>query len=286
MNPAIRLRKLSEADLTFADALRAQAGWNQTLDDWRRFLTLDGEGCFLAEWNGTPAGTATTTTYGPTLAWIGMVLVQEDYRQRGIGRALLQQCISYLQNCGVRCIKLDATPAGKPVYESLGFRTEWTLARWEGVIEPSHHFGSATQPELWAPTDAERAESLDLSAFGISRQRLLATLARDTGTARVVELGGKLAGYGMMRPGTRAVYLGPIVAESPGIATELIEALFARAGTQRVYWDIPDPNTPAMGLAEKRGFIRQRSLTRMFWGENLATGDPGKQFALAGPELG
>src|SRR4030095_8944740 len=61
MNPAIRLRRLTESDLLFADVLRAQAGWNQTLTDWRRFLRMNPGGCFLAEWGGAPPGTARTT---------------------------------------------------------------------------------------------------------------------------------------------------------------------------------------------------------------------------------
>ena len=81
--------------------------------------------------SSAPAGTATTTFYAPELAWIGMVLVHPDYRRRGIARALLARCIEYLRGRGARCIKLDATPLGKQVYDELGFKDEWTLTRWE-----------------------------------------------------------------------------------------------------------------------------------------------------------
>src|SRR5215510_8173248 len=122
MNPSLHVRCLTQADLPFADSVRATAGWNQTRRDWERFLALEPNGCFLAEWNGAPAGTATTTVYGTELAWIGMVLVHPDYRRRGIGRALLEHCIEHLREREVRCIKLDATPAGKKVYDGLGFK--------------------------------------------------------------------------------------------------------------------------------------------------------------------
>ena len=74
MNSALRLRLLKRADLAFADSVRALAGWNQTMEDWERFLSAEPDGCFLAEWNGASAGTATTTVYERELAWIGMVL--------------------------------------------------------------------------------------------------------------------------------------------------------------------------------------------------------------------
>ena len=64
MNRQLNLRLLTQADLPFADALRALVGWNQTIRDWQRFLALQPDGCFLAEWGGSPAGTATTICYG------------------------------------------------------------------------------------------------------------------------------------------------------------------------------------------------------------------------------
>ena len=93
MNAGLRLRLLTREDLPFADSVRALAGWNQTLADWERFLATAPEGCFLAERNGVPAGTATTIIYNRALAWIGMVLVHPDFRRHGIGRALLERCI-------------------------------------------------------------------------------------------------------------------------------------------------------------------------------------------------
>jgi len=287
MNPAIGLRRLTEADLQFADALRAQAGWNQTPADWQRFLKMNREGCFLAEWNGIPAGTATTTTYGTDVAWIGMVLVDVAYRQRGIGRALLEACIDHLQSRGVHCIKLDATPLGKPVYEALGFQTEWTLARWELAAAISPAAKSTPDIRDWAADDAVRAQELDMAAFGTSRKELLVELARDSRVALVTEASPRgLTGYGLMRAGSQASYLGPIAAESPDAGKALVDALIARCGAEKIYWDIPDSNDAALDWAGKYGFSRQRILTRMFRGENIAIGNPRMQYALAGPEVG
>ena len=287
MNPAIGLRRLTETDLQFADALRAQAGWNQTPADWQRFLKMNREGCFLAEWNGLPAGTATTTTYGTDVAWIGMVLVDEAYRQRGIGRALLEACIDHLQSRGIRCIKLDATPLGKPVYEALGFQTEWTLARWEVTAAISPAAKSTPDLREWAADDAVRAKELDMAAFGTSRTELLVELAKDSQVALVTEASPRgLTGYGLMRAGSQASYLGPIAADSPDAGKALIDALIARCGAERIYWDIPDSNDAALDWAGKYGFARQRTLTRMFRGENVAIGNPLLQYALAGPEVG
>lgn len=320
MSSPLRIRPLTRADLPFADRVRGLAGWNQTLADWERFLATEPDGCFLAEWNGEPAGTATTTVYGPALAWIGMVLVHPDHRRRGIGRALLDHCVDALRRRGVRGIKLDATPAGKMVYDGLGFQAEWTLTRWagpapmgigSGVMEIlKSGFAGPRQPQLdqprleptergpvsrlpcgslrpWQRADLPAVAVLDAAVFGVSRGRLLRALAEQSLAALVLEgQAGQLAGFGVLRPGARAVYLGPVVAVSDSAGLALIETLLARCGGELVFWDIPDANIAAAAWAEQHGFTRQRPLTRMFLGGNAAPGDPCRQFALSGPETG
>jgi ribosomal protein S18 acetylase RimI-like enzyme len=287
VNSPVRLRLLTRADVPFANSLRALAGWNQTTADWNRFLATEPDGCFLAEWNGAPVGTVTTTVYGPELAWIGMLLVHPDYRRRGLGRALLLRCVEYLRGRGLRCIKLDATPAGRAVYRMLGFQDEWTLRRWVGRRTGPSLATSAAGLRPWQTADAALVAPLDAAAFGVSRQRLLAALAQQSLAGLVVESEpGCQAGYGLVRPGSQALYLGPVVAASDAAGIRLVEGLLAQTSGQTVFWDIPDANAAAVAWAEANGFTVQRPLTRMYLGENLASGDPRQQFALAGPEVG
>lgn len=285
MNPSLHIRVLTTADLPFADSVRALAGWNQTLEDWRRFLAMEPEGCFLAEWDGQPVGTATTLRYGSEVAWIGMVLVHPDQRRRGIGKALLHHCIAWLREQQVRCIKLDATPDGKLVYDALGFQDEWTLARWEHPgLSLEKREDEGLRP--WRSGDAPLSAGLDAGAFGVPRVELADALARQSQGFVVESVAGQLSGYGFIRPGSRASYLGPIAAETTEAGRLLVESLLAASGGGRVFWDIPDSNLAAVDWAQQHGFVRQRPLTRMFLGENGAPGDPCRQFALAAPEVG
>jgi len=287
MNTPIRLRLMTRADLPFADSVRASAGWNQTFADWERFLETEPEGCFLAEWNSSPAGTATTTVYGLELGWIGMVLVHPEYRRRGIGRALLERCVEHLRARGVRCIKLDATPLGKQVYDSLGFKDEWTMTRWVCPAAPPQP--AALEPGLRSlrTTDAELIEPLDVAAFGVSRQALRRTLAQHSRCALVLAPSADgIAGYGLLRTGSQALYLGPVVAHSPDAGRLLLDALVDHGAGQRIFLDVPDRNAAAVAWAGERGCTAQRPLTRMFLGENLRPGDENLQFALTGPETG
>lgn len=283
----VRLRVMRQTDLPFADTVRALAGWNQTLDDWRRFLAMEPEGCFLAELRGEPAGTATTIVYRQALAWIGMVLVHPDCRRQGVGTALLKRCIAYLRERGVRSIKLDATPLGKRVYDGLGFKDEWPLARWE---RPGPWPKAAARPDSrireWRESDMALIDRFDAGAFGVSRLRLLRALVPQSRWALVFEAApGEVVGYGLLRTGARACYLGPVAATSTEAGLGLIEALVARCEGKMVFWDIPDRNTAAVEWSRRHGFTLQRPLIRMYLGEN-SPGDPQRQFALAGPEVG
>src|SRR5437764_9593530 len=120
----VEIRLLVEDDLPAALRLKELARWNQTEADWLRLLRLEPRGCFAAAVGGRVVGTATTTTYGRELAWVGMVLVDPEYRRRGIASRLMSAALAYLDDGAVATVKLDATPDGHPVYEKLGFETE------------------------------------------------------------------------------------------------------------------------------------------------------------------
>ena len=134
---------MTRADIPDGMRLKESAGWNQTVADWERFLQAGPDGCFVAlvDTAGVDAkvcGTATTIIYEGKFAWIGMVLVDSDFRGRGIGTGLLKKTIEYLDAKKIPSQKLDATPAGKPIYEKLGFVVEYELERWVLNREPSN----------------------------------------------------------------------------------------------------------------------------------------------------
>jgi GNAT superfamily N-acetyltransferase len=283
----IVLRLMTSADVGAADALRALAGWNQLPKDWERLLAHDPRGCFIAECDGTPLGTATTTSYGKDLAWIGMVLVHPEHRRRGIGRALLRHCLKHLDANGVSCVKLDATPLGKTVYDQLDFHDEWSLTRWHTDKRDGEALFEAGFSELtpWSKQMASWVDELDMAAFGVSRRRMLEALRGQSRSAFVI--GGELnRGYGMLRDGARASYLGPVVASSPDAGLPLVRHLIASSPQKPIFWDIPDANAPAVALARELGFSPQRPLMRMFRGENKHPGNTRFCYAIADPSIG
>jgi predicted N-acetyltransferase YhbS len=279
------LRRLRTDDLAAADQLRVDLGWNQTIADWQRLLALSPEGCFAAEQNGRIVGTCTTTSYGNALAWIGMMMVHPASHEQGIGGALLQCAAGHLRQCRVRCVKLDATPMGQPLYARIGFVSEWSLTRWKhhgspSVAEPEPDYIHPPAKKDWPAIVA-----LDTQVFGAPRGSLLRSMAAGSRRALVYERGGSILGFGLLRDGSRASYLGPIVAR-PGTGDLLVRCLLSGHGDRPVFWDVPDPNQPASLLARQLGFTFLRPLTRMYLGTNLVPADPIGQWAIADPATG
>src|SRR4029077_18041754 len=108
---------MTKTDIPAGMRLKELVGWNQTSDDWKRFLVASPDGCFVAEVDGQGCGTVTTISYEDRFAWIGMVLVDSEKRGRGIGTRLLERAIEHLDRHKIPAIKLDATPQGKALYE-------------------------------------------------------------------------------------------------------------------------------------------------------------------------
>jgi len=268
-------------DLQLGLRLSRQAGWNQIESDWRRFMNLEPEGCFVAELDGCSVGTTTTCIF-ENVAWIAMVLVDEGSRRKGVGTASLKHALDYLEQRQVKTIRLDATSAGQPVYEKLGFVPEYELARFEGTA-PRGSGGPAiveALPELFADMIG-----LDRQMTGTNRAKMLSLLFKEfPENTRILAHHDKIDGFITMRPGANAVQIGPCIANMNAGPALLSDALNRCAG-KAVFVDIPTGNVHAVKIAESSGLQIQRRFTRMCRGERIKD-NPKAIWAGAGPEKG
>lgn len=279
MSPYIRV--MTPADVPAGMRLKYIAGWNQTSEDWARFLNFNPDGCFVAERDERVVGTVTTIVYEGRLAWIGMVLVDPGFRGQGIGTALLRQAIAYLDSRRIPCIKLDATPQGRPLYGRLGFKVEYEIQR--------HMLGRNERPAAasWEAEGFDAIAALDREAFGADRSHLLRSVA-ETAPELVVRArqGESLKGYALGRRGSLADHLGPWIARDEQAARTILGSFLERSGREAVLVDVLLDNRWARTLVNEKGFAFSRSLTRMYRGENSTPGRPDRVCAILGPELG
>lgn len=279
----MNLRLMTSADIAAGMRLKDIAGWNQTSTDWERFLRASPEGCFVAEADGKVVGTATAIIYEGRLAWIGMVLVDPDYRGRGIGTELLEKTIDYLDAHRIPTMKLDATPQGKPIYARLGFAAEYDIERWELRRAAE----AATAPAASAPAGLEEILRVDREIFGADRGDLLRSLDREAPEFTLMTSSpGHLTGYALGRRGSRADHLGPWMARDEASARDLLDRFLRCSGRETVFVDCLKENPCTRQLVRCRGFEFSRPLTRMYRGPNTHPGQPELLCAALGPEFG
>ncbi len=291
MNPgsaSISVRVMTPADIPFADSLRSLAGWNQTARDWAGYLKFAPNGCFIADIDGAPAGTATTILYDGKIGWIGMVLVHPEKRRHGVGNTLLRHAVAWLRSQGAISIKLDATPAGKKVYLPLGFCEEYNLTRFEGNTPTATPRSSGEHDvQAFTANDIPAVSDFDIQAFGVARPTVFSSLiTRSPNLCFVTYDDSDIGGYLIAREGATALQLGPWAARSAEIAICLFSAFTDRVPGKRVFLDIPSQNHAAARYLYSLGFEAQRDFTRMYLGANPLPGSPPLVYGTSGAEKG
>jgi ribosomal protein S18 acetylase RimI-like enzyme len=107
----------------------AEARIHSFIAEARRSKSL---GVFLAEVDGSVAGSAACQVYNSPYpevttpayrqpGYIWSVWVEPDYRRRGIARALVERAVTHLRDQGCTLAILNASEAGKPLYQQIGF---------------------------------------------------------------------------------------------------------------------------------------------------------------------
>jgi ribosomal protein S18 acetylase RimI-like enzyme len=226
-----------------------------------------------------------TVNYQDRFAWVGMVLVDPDFRGEGIGTQLLKLSFEILR--GIPAIRLDATPQGRPVYERLGFVAEYELSRMQIEVK---EVPKSTRPEECRPMTAQDLEAvleLDRPIFGADRSPVLQwALTQAPEYAWVLEGSTGIDGYCFGRHGFNFEQIGPVIAQQPEGAERLVAScLRGKVGRQFIL----DPlhfSDDWLGWLSRMGFVHQRPFTRMYLGDNLYPGLPQKQWAIWGPEFG
>src|SRR5215217_5940062 len=131
----VEFRPMTRADIGAGLRLCRASGWDQVARDWEHFITAPSTHTTAAVRDGRLLGTAATIHYGDRFGWIGMVLVDSTAQGQGLGASLLKSALDLLRDVPVR---LDATPAGYPLYVKQGFEEESRLRRMER-ISTQHH---------------------------------------------------------------------------------------------------------------------------------------------------
>lgn len=281
--PPLNIRRLSADDIASAAAI-LDAAFNPS--DWqaglRRTMRLQPEGMFLAERAGRALGLVTAVDYGP-FAYVGMMGVHPAAQRQGVALALMGELLGWLDRRGCPLAALDATEAGAPLYERLGFVDAGRSALAMADVAPA----AGPLPAGVFPlgqNDLDELGAFDRPLFGADRRAVLADLlASFPGRALAARDGaGALSGY-IVAQGNA---LGPWAAATPEAAALLLRAGLACGFTNTPRALLPAGNPRAAAVLAAAGITVRRELRYMQRGRSELPGMPAARFGLTSFALG
>jgi GNAT superfamily N-acetyltransferase len=190
--------------------------------------------------------------------WLSHIIVDHDYRGRGIGYKLTEHIMEFLSSHGCKTQLLIATELGEPVYRKLGFKTVTYYNFYKGPkLDLSVHLNNIR------PLDREDVDAiydLDREITGEIRKNMLQNYLLN-GWVFQDQNSTNLKGYYLSDMGE-----GLIVAKDNEAGLELLRLKHSLNECKTV---LPQENKAGQAFLLSSGFTRFLSATRMLLGEEI-----------------
>ena len=288
-----QIRELKSDQIPLVTDWSRREGFAPGLGDLEIYRQTDRQGLWIAWLDQEPIGCIVGVRYNPHYGFIGLYLVVPHQRGHGYGQRLWMHALDHLAD--LTCIGLEAAPARILDYAGWGFESSSMTTRWRC-------FNQSNSEDLWGDLppglQVVKGSSVPLEAVQLydaqrepsPRPHFLADwLGHPSGEVlTILDDKGNCHGFGRIRPcllqdgeGWR---IGPLLADSPGIAAYLIQKLQeCHPGVLLI--DTPGLNSAANDLMATLGFKAESETMRMYRG-GLPKVDLSDVFALACLELG
>lgn len=227
------VRRLTRREVGLLRDLPNAEGWNPGLHDAGVFHDTDPDGFFVGELDGRPVAIVSGVAYD-SFGFVGLYICRPEFRGRGFGLRVFQEAMGHL---GDRNVGLDGVVAQQDNYRKSGFHYCYDNVRYQAVGGGEPVVDVVPLSEV--PFDDLNA--YDRAHFPAPRPEFLRGWIAIPGSAALARLrGGRLVGYGVIRPCVVGFKIGPLFADDPGVADELLLSLLAHAPGQTVLFDVPD----------------------------------------------
>ncbi|RCS43957.1 GNAT family N-acetyltransferase [Bremerella cremea] len=264
----IEIRPMTETEVRQLVAWAGDEGWNPGLNDADLFWRLDRNGFLAVCENREFVGGGAVIRHSEAFGFMGLFIVDKPYRGKGLGTQLWfarrDRLLAQLSPNG--SIGLDGVDAMVPFYANGGFEI-FTRHRRFLLAQPA---ATAKRSEMIVPLDTlplAKVAEYDRQCFPAYREIYLGHWINQP---NAVSLGyveeGVLLGFGVARPCLVGYKIGPLFADSPDVADELLQAFQLQLSSQPLLLDAPDNNPDAVDLCLKYRMEEVFGCTRMYHG--------------------
>lgn len=228
------IRQMQRRDCDAAIELTKAEGWPHTSEDWELHFRL-GRGWAAFGDRGELVGTVLWWPYGDTTGTLGLVVVSQTARGKGIGGRLIKAAMA---DASGRTLTLIATAAALRVYRKFGFVEKGFVLQYQGPVPDVNPINPPSGIHIRPvnPSDRDSIYRLDAEGFGACRRPLLDAVFGAEGY--IAERDGHALGFALARPSGRGVVIGPIVANDQKLAKAMTSRIL-HSNTGFVRIDVP-----------------------------------------------
>lgn len=267
----IQFNKIEYKDLDSIKNLQPP-GWPDIIQDFKKYLINEFCDPIKVIFNDNTIGIGNSIFFKKS-AWIAHVIVDKEYRNRGIGYKIVDFLLSGIKKKNIKAASLIATELGEPVYKKAGFRVISNyiyLKRKKRWIEKELSKYIQTYKSIYYDQIAD----LDILISGEYRESLLKKYLDD---CLIYIENQTVKGFYLPSLGE-----GPIYAANPEVGIELMKMKYLK--TDRAV--IPSENKHGIEFLINNGFVRTNSTgKRMIWGKDI-NWKPGCFFSRIGGNYG
>lgn len=274
------VRAMKYDDLEWALDAAAREGWNPGLNDADAFYAADPKGFFVGILNGRRICSLSAVRYGQHFGFMGLYIVDAEFRHQGYGWRIWQEGTKYLQG---RCIGLDGVVEQQENYKKSGFQLSHRNIRFEGVAPTSPPV--SVLPRITS-AEVKKIMKADLKDFGAERDTLLQVwLSSPHHFGVYISNGSHISGYAVARQCRSGFKIGPLFAGTYAEAELLLMNLLTLIPGEKFYLDAPEVNKNACRLAETLDMRVVFETARMYTGQPPSI-DMQRVFGVTTFELG
>lgn len=254
------IRRMTLDDVSIAVEWARQEGWNPGLHDAVCFFQSDPRGFFAGELDSVVVAVGSAVVYDDEFAFCGLYIVSPEHRGNGYGLALTNARLEY---CGDRNVGIDGVLENVDIYARIGYRKFYQNARYQFTAgeAPKRHPCAVSIDAV----DVDELNRYDRNCFPAAREAFLDVWVHQDDALSLAWLeDGELRGYVVRRRCHEGHKIGPLFADDPSIAEQLLLASQEGLLGETLIIDIPDINAAALELAQRHNMELIFATARMY----------------------